>query len=48
MPECLPLQQFHGDEGSPIGIVNLVEGENLMNAGGAILSGPSVAACHTV
>src|ERR1700693_5322649 len=25
VPECLPLQQFHGDEGSPIGLVNLVD-----------------------
>jgi hypothetical protein len=25
VPERLPLQQFHGDEGSPIGIVNLVD-----------------------
>src|SRR6266478_7971411 len=25
MPERLPLQQFHGDEGSPIGLVNLVD-----------------------
>src|SRR5580658_8273559 len=25
VPERLPLQQFHGDEGSPIGLVNLVD-----------------------
>src|ERR1700687_2480142 len=25
MPECLPLQQFHGDEVSSIGFVNLVD-----------------------
>src|SRR5689334_8556081 len=25
VPECLPFQQFHGDEGSPIGLVNLVD-----------------------
>src|SRR5713226_1869439 len=25
VPECLPLQQFHGDEGSSIGLVNLVD-----------------------
>ena len=25
VPECLPLQQFHRDEGSPIGLINLVD-----------------------
>src|SRR5438045_2727575 len=25
MPESLPLQQFHGDEGSPIRLVNFVD-----------------------
>jgi hypothetical protein len=25
VPECLPLQQFHGDEGSPIELVNLID-----------------------
>jgi hypothetical protein len=25
VPERLPLQQFHGDEGSPIGFVDLVD-----------------------
>ncbi len=25
VPECLSLQQFHGDEGSPIGLVDLVD-----------------------
>ena len=25
VPERLPLQQFHGDEGSPIGLVNFVD-----------------------
>ncbi len=29
VPECLPLQQFHGDEGSPIGLVNLVDRANI-------------------
>jgi hypothetical protein len=26
VPQCLSLQQFHGDKGSPIGLVNLVDG----------------------
>jgi hypothetical protein len=25
VPECVPLQQFRGNEGSPIGLVNLVD-----------------------
>ena len=29
MPERLTLQQFHRDEGSPIGIVNLVDGADV-------------------
>ncbi len=29
MPERLPLQQFHGDEGSPIYFVNLVDGADV-------------------
>ena len=29
VPERLTLQQFHGDEGSPIGLVNLVDREDI-------------------
>ena len=29
MPERLTLQQFHGDEGSPVGFVNLIDGADV-------------------
>jgi hypothetical protein len=29
MPERLPLQQFHSDEGSPVGLVNFVDGADV-------------------
>jgi len=29
VPERLPLQQFHGDEGSPVGLVNFVNGADV-------------------
>ena len=29
VPERLTLQQFHGDEGSPIGLIDLVDGANV-------------------
>jgi hypothetical protein len=29
VPERLALQQFHGDEGSPIGLVNLMDRANV-------------------
>jgi len=25
MAQCPPFQQFHGDEGAPVGLVNLVD-----------------------
>jgi hypothetical protein len=41
VPERLPFQQFHGDEGSPIGLVDLVNGADVcMVQGGRSLGLP--------
>ena len=45
MPECLPLQQFHGDEASSIGFINLVDRADVrMVQGGRGLGFPLEAA----